>query len=369
MPTDAVEMGTPGSYKVLFSLANLLGTRFVENPSNGDYEDAMALFERILDTKQPGKCPDWIRQLVPLHAASLAFARSGVYQNPQDSETTISRLRTLRGSSSIDEGLRFETTRALEIMNRARFVQYSLAESLEESNSYSSQVYALSSAQNREECPATNAVRESYSTTRILEKIQHLEEQLSITPPGTERHNECLRHIADWYQSKFDRTNDISDIEESIKYNGLSVETTHLSSDHLYRKMVFRFSLYETLVLAFKETNKIGYLDELINICYDIFNLKGLQHCRFGTVQRLMSSLLKREELLGGTEDRREAIRLVSIVADGEYAQEPDRFLLACRWAIVARSISHPTTLGLDRVNSTQPIWQSSPTSPQPHSL
>jgi CHAT domain-containing protein len=60
----------------------------------------------------------------------------------------------------------------------------------------------------------------------------------------------------------------------------------------------------------------------------------------------LVSSLLARarENLLGGREDRLEAIRLMSMVIDNQYAREHDRFRLACRWAIVARSIGHPTT-------------------------
>ena len=58
-----------------------------------------------------------------------------------------------------------------------------------------------------------------------------------------------------------------------------------------------------------------------------------------------MQSLLTREELLGRREDRHEAIRLISTVIDDQYAREPDRFRLSCRWSILARSVSHPITL------------------------
>jgi hypothetical protein len=189
--------------------------------------------ERILDPNQPGECPDSIRDLASSLATVLAFFRSTIFENPEYSEVTISRLRTLLSSPSIDEGLRLQFTDVLAIQARERFTQYSLAESLEEANSYTSQVVDLSSSESLEKSGKlfleSEAVRESYSMTRMAEKIQHLEELLSITPPGTERHKKCLSNLANWYQSKFHRTNDISDIEESIKYSRLSLDATHSS--------------------------------------------------------------------------------------------------------------------------------------------
>jgi CHAT domain-containing protein len=56
--------------------------------------------------------------------------------------------------------------------------------------------------------------------------------------------------------------------------------------------------------------------------------------------------LLTREKLLGGRkEDLHEAIRLITMVIDNQYARGPERFQLSCQWAILARNTSHPTTL------------------------
>jgi CHAT domain-containing protein len=44
-------------------------------------------------------------------------------------------------------------------------------------------------------------------------------------------------------------------------------------------------------------------------------------------------------------ENGHEAIRLMSSVINDQYACEPDRFRLSCRWANIARSIGHSTTL------------------------
>jgi len=342
-------MCPPGSHLVLFALANTLCTRFMETHSNDDYEEATALLEKILDPNRPGECPDSIRDDASSLATLLAFVRSAIFKNPEYSEVTTSRLRTLLSTSSVDEGLRLQFTNALAIQARERFGQYSLAESLEEANSYASQIVDLSSSQSLEKSgepfPALGAVRESYSLTMMTEKIQYLKELLSITPPGAQRHKECLIHLAEWYESKFYSTNNVPDIEESIKYSRLSLDATHHSSDK--QRLIPLTFLRNILFLAFKKTGNIRYLDESITVGYDIIELKGAQHIHFHAIHELVPSLLTREQLLGvgGREDRHEAIRLMSMAIDNQYAREPDRFRLSCMWARVARSISHPTTL------------------------
>ncbi|KAI9462872.1 CHAT domain-containing protein [Lactarius psammicola] len=343
---DAVKMYPPGSHLVLYALADTLRSRFGEAHSNDDYEEAMALSERILDPNESGECPDWIRNLASLLPVELAYAKSTFFPNPEYSEVSISRLRTFLSSSS-DEKIRLQFTDMLSGQARERFKDYSLAENLEEANFYTSQLVDLSSSQSLEKSErpflGSDAVRESYSMTRMAERIQHLEELLSITPPGTKRHKACLSDLADWYKSKFSRTNDISDIEESIKYGRLSLDTTRYSSGQTRTNSLF--SLCRILLLAFRKTDKISYLDESITVGYDILKLKSAQHAHFYAVRTLVLSLLTREQLPGGREDRHEAVRLVSMVIDSQYVREHDRFRLSCLWATVARSISHPITL------------------------
>ncbi|KAF8257823.1 CHAT domain-containing protein [Lactarius quietus] len=228
---------------------------------------------------------------------------------------------------------------------RARFRQYSLTESLEEATSHDSQAVHLSSSQNPENF--TELYREplyargSFPTTAMADKIQHLKELLSTTTPGTMDHGECLKQLTFWYETKFCRTNDVSDIEESIKYGRLALDSTHPSD---VAKDIALSSLRNSLFLAFEHTNKTNFLDESISLDYDILKLKGTKYDHFRITRRLVSSLLVREQFLGRREDRHEAIRLISMVIDDQYAQETDRFHLSCQWTTLARSISHPTT-------------------------
>ena len=344
---DAAKMCPPDSHVVVFALARTLRTRFQVTHSDDDYEEAMALLEGILDPYQPGECPDSMRDLASSLITQLAYARSTIFQNPQYSEVTIAHLRTLLNSPSVNEQIRLQLTHVLAGQIRERSEQYSLAESLEEANSYTAQLVDLSSSepllvdQSVNYFLAPGTVLESYPVARIAEKIQRLQELLSITPPETDRQRECLIQLADSYQSKFERTNDISDIEESIKYRRLELEATHSSS--VLRILPLR-RLSRILFLFFEKTSKVNYLDESITVGYDILKLESARDSHFHVVKSLVHSLLTREKLLGRREDRHEAIRLISTVIDNQYVQEPVRFQLACQWAILARSISHPTT-------------------------
>ncbi|KAH9055410.1 hypothetical protein EDB87DRAFT_1330490 [Lactarius vividus] len=354
---DAARLCPPGSksHPVLYALALAYWTRFVGTHSNEDHEEGTVLLERILDPNQPGECQESFRNLALLLTGGFAHARSTIFENPEYTEVTIPRFRTLLNSpprtlinsSSIDERFRLSITGILASQNRKRFRHYGLAESLEDANSYSPQLGDLSSSPNLEESGGqSDAVQDlfqgSYPMKRTTEEILHLEELLSDTPPGTPHHKGLLKELETRYRSKFCRTDDISDIEESIKYSRLSLGATHF---HDQWRIIPLLSLLDTLVFAFTKTSKINYLDELIAVGYDILELDSAQLARFRTIQTIVPSLLIRGRLLGRREDRLEAIRLMSMTANDQYVQEPDRFHLSCQWAIHARRIGHPTTL------------------------
>jgi tetratricopeptide (TPR) repeat protein len=340
---DAAKMRPPDSLPELFALAIALRVRFIESHSNDDYEEAMALLKRILDHNQPGECPDTIREFASLIATELADDRSTIFDNPEYSEVTISRLRaSLSSSSHHVKRLLPELAENLALAARGRFERYNLPESLEEAKLYTTQAAEISSSESLEES-VFDPVLESWPIAKMTEKIQRLEDLLSITPPGTDCYSMCLSHLADWYRVRSYRTNDISDLEESIKYSRLELEAAH--PGNRWRSPLI--SLQDDLFNAFEKTNKISYLDDSITAGYDILELKSVRDIHFHIVRKLVTSLLAREQWLAGEpreEVRHEAIRLISTVIDDQYAREPDRFRLACRWAVLARSIGHHTT-------------------------
>jgi CHAT domain-containing protein len=345
---DAAKVFRPDSARGLlfFGLARILWARFWETYSHGDYEEAMALLEMVLCPNQPGGFPDSLRDEASLLATELAHNRStSIF--PQYTEISISRLRTLFSSTSVNAQLSVPLTDILAMQARERFRLFGPTESLEEANTYTAQLVDPSSSQSLEN--SGKHVRESaavrvlsYSITGIAEKIQHLEELLSIAPPGTEPYRECLSQLTSWHQSMFHRTNDILDIEGSLKYSGLLLDAPHPNERIRAHSLCGR---YQILLLAFNITGKISYLNESITVGKDILELKSVQEFHLYTADKLAKSLLTRERLLGQIEDRHEAIRLITMVIDNQHAREPDRFALACNWATHARSVDHPTTL------------------------
>ena len=334
----------PASYKVMNALAYALGTRFRKSHSMEDYEEAIVVLERILE---PGGCPDSFRGGPLSLSISLADGRSVIFSDPEYSEVAIARLREGSTSPFLNKKLRLIFTSCLAAQTGIRFREYSLDESLEEANYYISQLVnassSLSLAESAEVFCSSEEIRGAYSAKDIQQKIGYLEHLLSIIPPETKRYIECLGHLENWYESKFHRTNDISDLEGAIKYSRLSLDATRVGDKWEITPLL---SLHSILLLAFEETREIKYLNESIAIGCDILESKTGQQHHLPATMRLVNSLLAREQLLGRIEDRHEAIRLISLVINNDqYGRDVSRFRLSCQWAILARSIGHPTTL------------------------
>ena len=220
----AAKVCPPDSHGILLALAYLLLIRFTTTHSLDDCEEAMALFENILDPNQPGGSPDSILGDVSSHITGLKYIRWAILQTPEYSEVAISHIRAKLSSPSIDEADRFKLADLLSTLIKRRFRDYSLSESLEEANFNDSRVVALSLSQSLETSglkTESDDVRKTYSTMLLQQKIQHLEELLSNTPPGTEPYKKCLRNLVMWYESKSHRTNITSDIKEWVKYSRL----------------------------------------------------------------------------------------------------------------------------------------------------
>ena len=348
---DAGKANSPGSFdawhQVMYTLAVMLNNRFTKTHAKEDYEEAAAILERILE---PGGCPDSFRVVPSSLAVVLAHKRSIFFREPEYSEVTISRLRALlrydSSSPLLDKELRLLFASGLAIQTRNRFREYSLNDSLVEANSYFSQIVTASSssslAESAELYSWSEEVRKTCSIADIQQKIEHLENILSITPPGTARYVECLGHLENWYESKFRRTDIVLDLEEAVKYSRLLLDATPAGDPWRSNPLASHQGI---LLLAFQTTGNIGYLDESITVGYDVLKLKTAQQTHFLATRVLVSSLLSRQRLLGKIEDRHSAIRLISSAINDQHAPDSDRFRLSCRWAIIARNIGHPTTL------------------------
>ena len=82
----AAKSDPPDLYHTLLALANQLFNRFIKTHSNDDYDEATALYEKILDHNQPGECPDSIRDQASSRITELALYRSTIFENAEYSQ-------------------------------------------------------------------------------------------------------------------------------------------------------------------------------------------------------------------------------------------------------------------------------------------
>ena len=338
---DAVKVSPPHLHLVYLALADTLLARFTSTHSEYDYEEARTLFESVVDPNHPGKNLDLHQLRALLGITLLASSRAAYFKNPEYIEDTISHCRTILDCTFLPEDLRSPITRTLAMFAGMRFEHLRLSDDLQEANSYKTELVRIVSSQGLavyEDLSNIHAVRETYPTAAIEQKILDLKELLSTTRPGTLRHSECLDRLAGWYETKFSRTNVIADIEESIEYLRLSLDAA--DSDDMSRSIRLG-PLCDTLMSAFKRTNNVSYLDESIILNHDILKLKGAEPVHFGAIQRLVSSLVARFFLFYRTEDLNEVIRLMPLAVDDQYARAPERFRLSSVWAHLARCTGH----------------------------
>ncbi|KAI0293145.1 CHAT domain-containing protein [Multifurca ochricompacta] len=335
---DALKILPPGSHRVLLGLAASLLIRYIKNYSNDDYEEAMTLLESII-ASSPLR-DDQIRASV--FAATLACIRAELYPNPEYLEEAISRCRTLFGSSSLDNDLRHLFTHVMASLAEKRFENFGLTEALQEARSYTSEAVSLALSPSAhvisQEIDKIDAVRTAYPMKVVEEKIRNLRELISKTPPGNSNHNSRIRDLMNWYETKFSRTNNITDLEEVIKCRRVLLVSTDTS--HPFGSQPAH-SLGGDLYKAFKCSNKMEYLDESITVLRGALEMKGAQPYHFSVIKNLLKILSERVLLLGRRQDLDEIIELFPLAVNDKFAKVSDQFAYSCHWASITRTARH----------------------------
>ena len=345
---DAVTVCPPHLRQIHLCLASSLYGRFAVTHSKEDYEDSRALFETFVDPNQSRENMNSDQVLALMGLLVLTSHRANYFKDPEDFEELISHCRSMLSCASLPKDARSLIIGSLVVCARRRFQYHGLSDGLQEPSSFDPELVRIVSSQGSavfEDLSYFDAIRETYSETAAVEKkILDLREILSNTRPGTPPHSKCLERLAGWYRTKFSVTNNIADIDESIKYWRLLIDAADPDVPS-GSPSIYLARLCTTLVLAFKGTNKISYLDESITLCHDILKLKGAERMHFNTIRVLISSLLARLSFFNRIEDLNELMRLIPLAVDNRYAQAPERFRLSCFWAYLARRIGHPSIL------------------------
>ncbi|KAI0293136.1 CHAT domain-containing protein [Multifurca ochricompacta] len=334
---DALKIFPPGSHLVLLGLATSFSIRYLTNYSNDDYDEAMALLESLIASSPSRDDQIYASAL----AAVLALNRAMISLNPEYLEEAISRCRTLLGSSSLDNNLRHLFTHGMGSLAKMRFHNFGLTEILQEARSYTSEMVSLASSSSAHGLiDKLGAVRAAYPMKVVEEIIRNLRELISKTPPGNSNHNTHIMDLVNWYETKFSRTNDITDLEEVIKCRRVllaSADTSHSFGSKT------AFYLGFNLYMAFECSNKMEYLDESITMNRGVLEMQSTQPYYFISILQLFVTLSKRFRLLGRRQDLDEMIELFPLAVNDKFAKVPDLFALSCVWASAARTARHPS--------------------------
>ena len=319
--------------EVSLALASALLARFAFGThSIDDCEEAIIM----LDNHIASTSSDWYRVRASELIALLSLARSIFYSDLEYSEEAIVRCRAVLNLSSLDEQLRVVFTQALAIHAEQRFRTFGLTDGLREAVSLLPEIANLSSS--AEVAGVLYASRCAYPTATVLEKIQQLEDLLITTTSDIPQHTTCLEDLACWYDTKFSRTGDASDIKAAIRYRRILLTPPHSNHPLIFIPIGF---LCDDLLLAFDLTHSMDYLEESIILHRVLLTKQDARPLRFTVIRRLVLSLCVRFRSLRHSQDLEEIMRLCSMAVHDTHASVVDRFKFACLWASLARHFRH----------------------------
>ena len=303
----------PDLHEVSVALAWSLFNRFHLTYSSPDYEEGTAILDKIITFRAPGGRLTQNQEIASRLIASFAQVRSTMFGKPEYLEQAIYRLRSLLGRTSLDDPLQPVIVQALSLLQGMRFDDPNVTTSLPEARLGNPEVSVHLSFRDLTASLAESSTGKSPPMAMADKNIDVL---LSI-----------------------DRITDIADIEEAVKYCRLLIASSHPGSVFTPLGAI---ALGLLLLRSFSYTNKIEHLNEAISVLRDDLSFPGVQPVYFAVVQRLISSLSIRFNMLHSREDLKEIMQLFPLAVNDIRARTPDRFQISCQWTRVARNFGHP---------------------------
>jgi hypothetical protein len=322
---------------VSLDLANLLAARFLTLHIDNDYQEAKALLKNITDSRSPGDISGPYHIQASALIAAIGHARSIVNSDLEDSE--VSRCRSfLDNCSHFGDPLHPVITELLASHVEQRSEHYDQARVV--LSNVDPLPLSLQLGPFGDGVDESDVFQMVPSLAVVEEEIKRLRHLRSTTLPGTERQRKCLKDLVRCYDVKVSLTQDVTAIEEAIKYRRMLIATTHPTDPS---KSFHISSLGNFLHLAFDRTKRVEYLDESITRHREVLQLEGVQLTHFFILQRLIESLSIRWQLYRCRQDLDELMCLFASGVEDSYATVPSRFELACHWAYTARIYRHHT--------------------------
>jgi tetratricopeptide (TPR) repeat protein len=305
----------PDLHDVPYALSCCLFMRFYATKSNNDYDEAIAILDKIIASHSSANDPDlrWRAQAAANLAAMLGYRRFDFYGNPDFLEEAIFRRRAHLSTVPLEHPNRHTFIQDLTELERIRFEEFGVKNADSETCFRDSEVIDLPSFSNL----AASLIDLSAVNLTVEDRNRHVGALLS------------LNHITD-----------AADLDEAIKYTQLLL-TSLPPTDELAHRAAFE--LGNLRYLAFRRTDDVKHLNDSITAYRDLLSIPGARWMHFRSIQWLLLALLSRFKLLKDMKDSDEIIRLSAVAVNDSYATLPSRFEIACDWALLARVFRHPS--------------------------
>ena len=304
-------------------LAGHLAIRFRATYSIDDYEEAMALFDKVIDSDPNRDCPGPDAASALFNSVVLSGDRAGIYENPECLEEAIYRHRKFLGIPSTDEFKRSTVTGRLVSLIKKRSTYFGIT---------------------GEGLPEAHSLPEAPSPDSKVTSFRHLTTSLRARIANDKTNWWAVSEERVKYLGVLDtvyRTKDIAEIAEAIEYCQLLLELTPPSDVATFLPAK---ALGDVLFYAFECTANIEYLNKSIAAFRNILGIPGTKWACFQVISRLHNALLARIIHSGDQKEFDEVMQLCSMASKDPYANVPDRLRLSYTWAENARRHGHHTT-------------------------
>jgi hypothetical protein len=293
--------------EVSYALAICLTQRFLTAHVINDYEDAIAIADRIVAAHHPGDGLTPVQRGATNLIQALVVSRSNSYSSPEYLEDAIHRFRSLLSLPSLPDQKRTSLARILDAYVQRRSSYYDVS-----GNSTFSHMYFFYQSRATDQ---PDSVREDGPIPQMLEKVDRLKEILAKIKSG-----------------------EIMDVEAAVQ-RGRTLLPSH-SSDRL--TVLPASTLAQIFFHAHRRTKRLDYLNEAIIAYRDLRKLSAPKRLHFEAGFGLIESMFTHCDFLHA-QDFEEAWQLFPEVANDGSGEVFIRFRVSCHWALIARQRVHPS--------------------------
>ncbi|KAN0131130.1 CHAT domain containing protein [Lactarius tabidus] len=305
------------------ALAVCLAARFRATPRMNDYEEAIAIEDRILATYSPGNSPTTMQRNAMMMISFLLASRLDAFSRPEYLEDADHRIRTF--VPCLPDRDRTKLAVILNTFTQQRFDYFGVTGN---SGGSPTDPHFDTRATLTFGTQPVQGVHKKIATTSQIENLAHLEDVADAIKNGK-----------------------MTDVEAAVEHSRTLLPLQQSSDQYQWSSSSSDSELVKLfasiLLSAHQSTRRSDYLNEAITRYRDLRKISALSapkvaHFRVGF--SLLQSLVTRFKLFARSQDFEELMQLCPELANDDSGEVFSRFKIPCIWAIVARANMHPST-------------------------